>query len=316
MNETRWQRWAAASGFVALACGVAAVALERPWPSTSDPAAFPAFLADNHGAILAQSMLFVISAGLFMWFLASLRSFLIEAEGATGRLSTLAFTAGMIGYGLNVVGQAPQITLTLPSAAAWQPGSAAMLTDLGWVMLIVANIPLAVMFFAVAAVSLRTRVFPVWLGWLAVVAGVAAVLLSFAVVDPGGPLAPQGWASYLLYPASIVWLLPATTVMIRRIGRRSADQHGPGAHGTNGTAHQLIWGASRAASGDWKTCDDDRSSPGPSTSTGRIWSRCFACMTPAEAAGRRRTDGSGQDRPRPAATAPVPTRGSGRHRRW
>jgi hypothetical protein len=222
MNETRWQRWAAASGFVALAFGAAAVALERPWPSTSDPAAFPAFLADNRGAILAQSMLFVVSAGLFMWFLGSLRSFLIEAEGGTGRLSTLAFAAGMIGYGLNVVGQAPQITLTLPSAAGMAPGSAAVLTDLGWVMLIVANIPLAVMFFAVAVVSLRTRAFPVWLGWLAVVAAAAAVLLSLAVVDPSGPLAPQGWASYLLYPASIVWLVPAATVMIRRIGRRPA----------------------------------------------------------------------------------------------
>ncbi len=121
MNETRWQRWAAASGFVALAFGAAAVALERPWPSTSDPDGFPAFLAANRGAILAQSMLFVISAGVFMWFLGSLRSFLIEAEGATGRLSTLAFAAGMIGYGLNVVGQAPQITLTLPSAAG-MPG--------------------------------------------------------------------------------------------------------------------------------------------------------------------------------------------------
>jgi len=48
------------------------------------------------------------------------------------------------------------------------------------------------------------------------------LLLSFAVVDPTGPLAPQGWASYLLYPAPIVWLLPAATVMIRRIGRRPA----------------------------------------------------------------------------------------------
>ncbi len=234
MNETRWQRWAAGSGFVALAFGAAAVALERPWPSTSDPNAFPTFLADNRGAILAQSMLFVISAGVFMWFLASLRSFLSEAEGATGQLSTLAFAAGMIGYGLNVVGQAPQITLTLPSAAGMAPGTAAVLTDLGWVMLIVANIPLAVMYFAVAVVSLRTRVFPVWLGCLAVVAGAAAVLLSFAVVDPSGPLAPQGWASYLLYPASIVWLVPAATVMIRRIGRHPAADSQPGRPGRAG----------------------------------------------------------------------------------
>jgi len=224
MNETRWRRLAAMTGFAALVFGAAAVALERPWPSTSDPAAFPAFIADNRDAILAQSMLFLTSAGLFMWFLGVLRSFLIEAESAPGRLSTLAFTAGMIGYGLNMVGQAPQITLTLPSAHGMTPGTAAVLTDLGWVLLIVANIPLAVMFFAVAVVSLRTKVFPVWLGWLAVVAGAAAVLLSFALVNPTGPLAPQGWASYLLYPAPIVWLIPAATVMIRRIGR-SPQRH-------------------------------------------------------------------------------------------
>ncbi|MEU7875788.1 hypothetical protein [Dactylosporangium sp. NPDC049140] len=221
MNEARWRRLAAWSGVAALVFGAAAVTLERPWPSTSEPAALPTFLVDNRDAILAQSMLFLFSAGLFMWFLGVLRSFLIEAEGAPGRLSTLAFTAGMIGYGLNVVGQAPQITLTLPSAHNMLPETAAALTDLGWVMLIVANIPLAVMFFAVAVVSLRTRVFPGWLGWLAVVAGAAAVLLSFALVDPGGPLAPQGWASYLLYPASIVWLVPAATVMIRRAHRSS-----------------------------------------------------------------------------------------------
>ena len=218
MDETRWQRWAAGSGFAGLGFGAAAVALERPWPATSDPAAFPAFLAGNRDAILAQSMLFVISAGCFMWFLASLRSFLVQAEGGTGRLSTLAFTAGMIGYGLNVIGQAPQITLTLPAASGMAPGSAALLTDLGYVMLVVANIPLAVMYAAVAVVSLRTKVFPTWLGWLAVLAGAAALGLSFAVVDPAGPLAPQGWASYLLYPAAIVWLIPATTLMIRRIG--------------------------------------------------------------------------------------------------
>jgi hypothetical protein len=35
MNEARGLRWAAASGFVALAFGAAAVALERPWPSIS-----------------------------------------------------------------------------------------------------------------------------------------------------------------------------------------------------------------------------------------------------------------------------------------
>lgn len=53
----------------------------------------------------------------------SLRSFLIRAEGGTGRLSTLAFAAGIVGYGLQVVSQAPQVTLTLPGQADRQPES-------------------------------------------------------------------------------------------------------------------------------------------------------------------------------------------------
>lgn len=237
-SRTGAERWAAASGFGALAFGAAAVALERPWPGAGDPAAFPAFIAGNRDAILAQSLLFLISAGFFMWFLGSLRDFLLPAEQGTGRLATVAFGAGMVGYGLNVVGQAPQITLTLPSQAGMQAGSAAVLTDLGYVMITIANIPIAVMFLAIAVVSLRTRVFPTWLGWLAVVAAGAALLLSFAVVDPSGPLAPQGWLSYALYPAAIIWLVPAATVMIRRGRPVAAPPNGPPAAPPAGNGHR------------------------------------------------------------------------------
>lgn len=85
-------------------------------------------------------------------------------EGGTARLSTLAFGAGMVGYGLEVVGQAPQVTLTLPAQSGRSPESAAVLTDLGYAMIAIANLPLAVMFAAVAVVSLRTGAFPAWLG--------------------------------------------------------------------------------------------------------------------------------------------------------
>ena len=74
------------------------------------------------------------------------------------------------------------------------PTSAATLTDLGYVILVVANVPLAVMFTAIAVVSLRRRAFPIWLGWIAASAALAALLLSFSVVDPNGPLAPAGLA--------------------------------------------------------------------------------------------------------------------------
>jgi hypothetical protein len=145
MDSVRREQWAAASGFAAIAFGAAAAALERSWPTT-DPVAFSAFVAENRGAMLAQSMLFAIGAGAYVWFLGSLRSFLMRAEGGTGRLSTVAFGAGII-----------------------------------------------------------------WAGTAAV------LLLSFAVVAASGPLAPQGWLTLALYPASAIWLIPATGLMIRRM---------------------------------------------------------------------------------------------------
>ena len=192
MTGTRFEKLSAATGYAALLCGIGAVALERPWPSTTNPAALPVVLADNHAAILGQSLLFLLSAGFFLWFLGSLRSYLLAREAGTGRVTMIAFTAGMIGYGLTIVGQAPQITLTLPAQASVDPALAALLTDLGYVMLLVANIPLAVMFTAIAVVSLRNAAFPTWLGWIAAVAAVAALVLPFAVVDPPGRWHPRG----------------------------------------------------------------------------------------------------------------------------
>jgi hypothetical protein len=227
MTGSRFERLSAATGYAALLCGVGAAALERPWPSTSDLASFPVFLADNRAAILGQSLLFLLSAGFFLWFLGSLRSFLLPREPGAGPVTMIAFTAGITGYGLIILGQAPQITLTLPAQASVDPALAALLTDLGYVMLLVSNIPIAVMFTGIAVVSLRHGAFPTWLGWIAALAAVAALVLPFAVVDPTGPLAPQGWLSYLLYLTPIVWLIPATTVMITRIGRPTPDQHRP-----------------------------------------------------------------------------------------
>jgi hypothetical protein len=216
MDESRWLRWSAACGLAAVACGVAAIAFERPWPSAGDSAAFPAFAAEHRGAILAQSMLFIVSAGLYLCFLGGLRSFLLRGVGGNGGVTTLAFGAGVVWCGLNVVALAPQITLALPTQAGHQASWGGMLSDLGFVMLGTANLPASVLFAAVALVSLRTRVFPTWLGWLAVLAAVGAFTLTFTVVSAGGPLAPQGWLTYVLYLTPIGWLVPAAVVMFRR----------------------------------------------------------------------------------------------------
>jgi hypothetical protein len=55
MNETRWERWGAASGYGALLVGAAAVVFERGPVSASDPVGeIAGYFADNREALRAQ----------------------------------------------------------------------------------------------------------------------------------------------------------------------------------------------------------------------------------------------------------------------
>jgi len=213
----RSEQWGAAAALLAIVVGLGGAALERPWPTEGE--AFTTFLAQNRGAIVGQSLFFMVGAAVNLFFIGSLRSFLARAEGGGAPLAHVAFGSGLVWAGLNIVGQAPQILLTLPSQAALDPTLARLLADLCFVMLNVANLPLAVMFAATAMVSLKTHALPAWLGVLAAIASAAAFALCFAVAQASGPLAPQGWLTLVLYPSSVIFLLPAAIVMIRRIGK-------------------------------------------------------------------------------------------------
>jgi hypothetical protein len=86
----------------------------------------------------------------------------------------------------------------------------------------IANLPCAVMLRAVAVVSFRYAAFPVWLGWISVVAAGAQLLLWCGTVVSSGPLAPNGWLIYVPYPLFLVWLVPTMTVMIKRSGKTTS----------------------------------------------------------------------------------------------
>ncbi|HEX6198130.1 MAG TPA: hypothetical protein VFZ37_19625 [Jiangellaceae bacterium] len=218
MNEIRWERLGAASGFAVVALGAAGAAFERGAPDASATGEeFVAFFADNRGALLMQSLLFVLSAGAFLWFLGSLRDFLAKAEGGTGRLSMVAFGAGAVGIAISVLIQAPQIALAVASRTEVEPGLAGVIAGLGYALTLIAYVPLAVMFAAVAVIAFRTRVFPVWLGWLSAVAAAGYLMMSLGIVVDNGPLVPGAELTYIVLPIYVVWLIAVTAVMIARL---------------------------------------------------------------------------------------------------
>lgn len=211
MYERRSERYAAASGFAIVVLGAAATVFERAPVTAADFAA-------NRTALVTQSMLFLAGAAVSLWFLGSLRVYLLRAEGGPGRVSTLAFGAGVAWATLNMLAQAFQI------GVASDPGGQAQdaLVNTMSATFTIANLPLAVMLVAVAVVSLRHHAFPVWLGWLAVAAAAAHALLWLSTAAESGPLASDSMLSFVLYPFVLIWLVPATVIMVRRAGVPSA----------------------------------------------------------------------------------------------
>jgi hypothetical protein len=219
------ERWAAASGFGMLLAAAAAVTLERgAGIEASAPAEVTVDLfANNRELLLAQSLLFVVSTGFFVLFVSALRSFLIRAEGGTGVLATTVFGAGLVWAAISLVAQAVQVALAMAFVDDVPTAVAGPMSDLMFAVLTIANIPIGVMLIATAVVSLQTKAFPAWLGWLSVGTAAAHLAAAFGIVAGSGPLSPGGSVSYMAYVLMVAWILATTIVMIRRIGHVPAE---------------------------------------------------------------------------------------------
>jgi hypothetical protein len=149
-----------------------------------------AFFKNDDGWIFGATFLAGLGLLLFIWFLSSLRSRLLAAEGGTGRLATIAFGGGVataillfaaIGPLVSGAGAVQGADISPEAAQAlWHGGDgyfpAAFLC---------ASLPL----FATAIVVLRTRTLPRWLGWASAVLGILMLIpfvnwLLFGFVFP------------------------------------------------------------------------------------------------------------------------------------
>src|SRR5205823_13862494 len=93
-----WDRWAPLTGPLSVACSLVGVMLVLNQPQDKDSdAKIAAYFAGHSHRLHGVVGFFVFLAGilLLLGFLTSLRERLVAAEGQPGRLSTLAFGAGI-----------------------------------------------------------------------------------------------------------------------------------------------------------------------------------------------------------------------------
>ena len=208
MAQTRtgavaWERYAPLSGVVAVVGWIVGIIMLDVVESKDTGAELLAVYQANDGRILAGGIIWLIATGFFVWFLGSLRSRLLAAEGGDGRLSTIAF-AGGIGTAICLMLMPGPDMAAAISKDDLDASAALALGNMGDAFFLGAEYLLPVLLVASAIVAVRYGALPKWLAWIQVL--VAIVLLTGFI----------GWAAlifafpvWVVVVALLLWL-PAT----------------------------------------------------------------------------------------------------------
>jgi len=204
-----WDRWAPLAGVLSVACSLVGVlfVLNQPEDKDSD-AKIAAYFAQHSHQVRGAIGFFVFFAGILflLAFLGSLRERLLAAEGEWGRLSALAFGAGIASlplWGVSMLlANAASLTSGESSNFQLDPNTYRLLSTTSYFAWVAALIVSAVVVWATSALVLRTGVLPRWYGLLGILVGIVQLF------------------GLLLFPFLVWWLWIVVTAVLL-VTRRS-----------------------------------------------------------------------------------------------
>ncbi len=219
-----WEETSAASGFFAVLLFAAAFMVflntdpsggnTPALPNIAHAEAAPAFIASHLNGMRAQVMLNSIGLVVFLWFLGSLWGVLRAATWGRGRGAAIASAGAVAGVALTLVGLMLTGTATLTTSLP-QAQTVSTLYAAASLSFALGGGAFAVLYLAVAEVSLRARALPNWLGFVSLL---AAALSVFGFVTPYAQsgifnAATGGLGFYAHWAAFVIWLLAATIAL-------------------------------------------------------------------------------------------------------
>ena len=219
MPDSRWERLAAASGILfVVSLIIQGVLLGTPPKVDDSTATIAAYFTDHRTKLLASWYIVGLGIVFFFWFLGSLRHTLTQAEGGTGRLSTVAFGAGVAAAALAMVTGGVQTALAFKAAGEGNPAVVRAFFDLSNMVDTMTGFPLAAFILATSVVMIRTSAVSRWLGWAGLLVGLAILISSAAIFPESGPLASKEVVGYIAFILFGVWLLATSIIMVVRKG--------------------------------------------------------------------------------------------------
>jgi hypothetical protein len=187
LEDRRHAQLGAATGILwALLVVLGALVVIPAPPEVKDaPEAWAQYFVDHRGAIQFGNALIAVGVFFYIWFLGSLRSYLRAAEGGAGRLSNIAFGAGIASTGFVFIALAAAFTAALrPDEIS--PELVRTLNDVGVVAGGATVGAYAALFFATALVAHRFGALTPRIAWVSAICGLLQfVALGMAVNDSG-----------------------------------------------------------------------------------------------------------------------------------
>lgn len=234
-NQRPWKESGAASGVVACLLFVLSLLAflrtdpsgDTPYPSIENAQDAPAYLAANLSSYRISVLLATLGLLMFLWFVGSLWSTLLQAEGVPSRGSTLAVIGAVLGSGMMLVSSAMSYTAGLSTSPA-QAADVPTLYTAAAVAFALGGAGICLFLFAVGKVVLRTGVLGRGVGWLSLIAGLLASLAVIAPFFEAGPLNPATGllGRWLWWGVFVLWLLVVSIVLTRRETKQETDQIG------------------------------------------------------------------------------------------
>ncbi len=220
MDETRWERAAAASGLVFVVLLVVASFLPGTGPPKADDSITKvlAYFTAHRGAVLWGGYLGGLALVFALWFLGILRTFLMRFEGGTGRLSAVAFGAGLVTGAMATVGGLTASALAFKVAGSGNHDVARALFDVSSLVGGSASFGIAVWIGATSVVVVRTGALPKWFGQAGLVIALFELVAGMSVAVDSGPLATGGAIGFIGFLLFLLWVLVASVLMMRRLG--------------------------------------------------------------------------------------------------
>lgn len=170
-------------------------------PDGKDTAAFVAWVEANDTSILAGAIVFGFGVLFFLWMLGSLRAALVEAEGGTARLASIAFASGVAVSIALMFTYLPHAQAAFDHANTSDTGVEALVRvgDSFFGGAVLFSIPLLV---AAGLAILRFGALPRWLAWFSFVLALVMAIptLGFFGLVVGLP----------------VWTLAVSVLLYRR----------------------------------------------------------------------------------------------------